>query len=58
MKYWDTVWQKEDIENYKHYIKEYENVKMMVCEFQKHNCHVICDAACGFGANSLKPRPY
>ncbi|MBD5497790.1 MAG: class I SAM-dependent methyltransferase [Lachnospiraceae bacterium] len=54
MKYWDTVWHKEDIENYKHYIKGYENVKnIMVREFQKHNCHVICDAACGFGANSL-----
>lgn len=54
MKYWDTVWHKEDIENYKHYIKGYENVKnIMVHEFQKHNCHVVCDAACGFGANSL-----
>ncbi|MBD5479602.1 MAG: class I SAM-dependent methyltransferase [Lachnospiraceae bacterium] len=54
MKYWDTVWHKEDIENYKHYIKGYENVKnIMVREFQKHNCHVVCDAACGFGANSL-----
>ena len=54
MKYWDTVWHKEDIENYKHYIKGYENVKnIMVREFQKYNCHVVCDAACGFGANSL-----
>ena len=54
MKYWDTVWHKEDIGNYKHYIKGYENVKnIMVHEFQKHNCHVVCDAACGFGANSL-----
>ena len=54
MAYWDTVWSKEDIEDYKKYIKGYENVKnMMVRQFQKHNCHVVCDAACGFGANSL-----
>ncbi|MDE6641876.1 MAG: methyltransferase domain-containing protein [Acetatifactor sp.] len=54
MAYWDTVWSKEDLENYKKYIKGYENVQnMMVREFQKHNCHVVCDAACGFGANSL-----
>lgn len=54
MAYWDTVWNKEDIENYKKYIKGYENVQnMMVRQFQKHNCHVVCDAACGFGANSM-----
>lgn len=54
MKYWDTVWNKKDIEKYKQYIKGYENVKnSMVREFQKHNCHIVCDAACGFGANSL-----
>ena len=42
MKYWDTVWHKEDIENYKYYIKGYENVKnMMVREFQKHNRHLV-----------------
>lgn len=54
MKYWDTVWDKSDIGKYKQYIKGYENVKnMMVREFQKHKCHIVCDAACGFGANSL-----
>ena len=54
MQYWDTVWNKKDIEEYKQYLKGYENVKnIMVREFQKHNCHTVCDAACGFGANSL-----
>ena len=54
VKYWDTVWDKNDIEKYRQYIKGYENVKnVMVREFQKHNCRVVCDAACGFGANSL-----
>lgn len=54
MNYWDTVWNKKDIEKYKQYIKGYENIKnSMVREFQKHNCHIVCDAACGFGANSL-----
>lgn len=54
MKYWDTVWDKNNIEQYRQYIKGYENVKnVMVCEFQKHNCRIVCDAACGFGANSL-----
>lgn len=54
MKYWDTVWDKNDIEQYRQYIKGYENVKnVMVREFQKHNCRIVCDAACGFGANSL-----
>lgn len=54
MNYWDTVWNKKDLEQYKHYIKGYENVKnIMVHQFQKHNCHIVCDAACGFGANSL-----
>lgn len=54
MKYWDTVWNKEELESYKKYLKGYENIKnRMVLEFQKHNCHIICDAACGFGANSL-----
>lgn len=54
MKYWDTVWDKKDIEQYRQYIRGYENVKnVMVREFQKHNCRIVCDAACGFGANSL-----
>lgn len=54
MQYWDTVWDKNDIENYRQYIKGYENVKnVMVREFRKHNCRIVCDAACGFGANSL-----
>lgn len=54
MQYWDTVWDKKDIEQYRQYIKGYENVKnVMVREFQKHNCRIVCDAACGFGANSL-----
>lgn len=54
MEYWDTVWDKKDIEEYRQYIKGYERVKnRMVCEFQRHKCRVVCDAACGFGANSL-----
>lgn len=54
MEYWDTVWKKEDIGQYRQYIKGYENIdNLMVREFKKHNCHTVCDAACGFGANSL-----
>lgn len=54
MKYWDTVWDKKDIEQYRQYIKGYENIKnVMIREFQKYNCRIVCDAACGFGANSL-----
>lgn len=54
MKYWDTVWNKEDIEQYRQYIEGYKDIKnVMVRIFQKYNCHIVCDAACGFGANSL-----
>lgn len=54
MNYWDTVWNKKDIEEYRKYIRGFENLKnIMVREFQKHNCRTVCDAACGFGANSL-----
>ncbi|MDE7239121.1 MAG: class I SAM-dependent methyltransferase [Lachnospiraceae bacterium] len=54
MRYWDTAWDKNEIEQYRQYIKGYENIKnRMVHEFQKYHCHIVCDAACGFGANSL-----
>lgn len=54
MKYWDTVWNKKDIEEYRQYILGYQNINNgMVREFQKHNCRIVCDAACGFGANSM-----
>ncbi|MCM1191466.1 MAG: class I SAM-dependent methyltransferase [Butyrivibrio sp.] len=54
MQYWDSVWDKNDIEEYRQYIKGYEHIKNSeVFEFQKHNCRIVCDAACGFGANSL-----
>ena len=54
MEYWDTVWDKNDIEEYRKYIIGYENIQnVMTREFKKHGCHTVCDAACGFGANSL-----
>lgn len=54
MEYWDAVWDKNDIEEYRKYIKGYENIQnVMTREFRKHGCHTVCDAACGFGANSL-----
>ena len=54
MNYWDTVWDKKDIEEYRRYIEGYKGIKnSMVRQFRKHNCHKVCDAACGFGANSL-----
>lgn len=54
MNYWDTVWNRKDIEEYRRYIEGYKGIKnSMVRQFRKHNCHKVCDAACGFGANSL-----
>lgn len=54
MKYWDTVWDKKDVEEYRQYILGYQNIDNgMVREFLKHNCRIVCDAACGFGANSM-----
>lgn len=52
--YWDTVWDKKEIGEYRRYIGGYQNVQnVMTREFQNHGCHMICDAACGFGANSM-----
>lgn len=46
MNYWDTVWDKKDIEKYRQYIEGYKGIKnSMVREFQNHNCHKVCDAA-------------
>lgn len=54
MKYWDTVWNKKDLEEYRRYVEGYKDVKnIMVLEFQKYGCRIVCDAACGFGANSM-----
>lgn len=53
-RYWDTVWKKEDLEEYRRYVEGFKGVKnVMVREFQKRGCCVVCDAACGFGANSM-----
>lgn len=53
-KYWDTVWKKEDLEEYRRYVEGYKGIKnVMVREFQKYGCRRVCDAACGFGANSM-----
>lgn len=53
-RYWDTVWKKEDLEEYRRYVEGFKGVKnVMVREFQKRGCRVVCDAACGFGANSM-----
>lgn len=52
--YWNTVWNKKDLEEYRRYAEGFKDVKnVMVREFQKYGCRVVCDAACGFGANSM-----
>lgn len=52
--FWDEVWNKKDIEEYRQYLTKYENISNRMTDvFHENGCKVICDAACGFGANSL-----
>lgn len=52
--YWDEVWLKEDLELYRKYIAAYDGVEnAMTRAFKANGCVKVCDAACGFGANSL-----
>ena len=53
-KYWNTVWNTADIEEYRNYIAGYNQLQNdMVAVFRANGVYKVCDAACGFGANSL-----
>jgi len=52
--YWDSVWNKNDIEDYRKYVQNYKGItNCMTRYFADNSCMNICDAACGFGANSM-----
>lgn len=52
--YWNTVWNIKDIDEYRKYLVKYNHIENdMIKIFKDAKIHDICDAACGFGANSL-----
>lgn len=52
--HWENVWNIDDINEYRTYLSKYNHAKnSMITILHEYNAIKVCDAACGFGANSL-----